>query len=296
LRTLGGCSRRSRAWLVVVLLLGSLSLVSCGGDDGDTEADEQKYSAADEPPRVFAERVAKLIATSTRKQDCAQLEEIASLVTFACPTDKKLRKSMRSFRIVGAEEYGTGAVVDYESGESKDGAAITLFVTPDRKWGIGQFGVLTQPSTKTTDEESRAGFDRAVNEYLAAVRKRDCKAYTDVAYTRNVKKSEVCKVLFATTTDALAKRLKADPAARPEYQGGNGTFGFYGIETKRPVPKNSTISVVRGEEDGKPSYVVLDVTLSPTAAVQRAAQREIRKRRAAGNMEPSSKPSEPAVK
>lgn len=295
MRTLGGWSRGSRAWSVAVLLLGCLALASCGGDDdGSAEAKGEKLSEANEPPRVFAERVARLLATSTRKQDCAQLEQVKSLVKFECPTEEQLRKSMRSFEIVGAEEYGTGAVVDYTSGVSKDGAAITLFVTPDRRWGIGQFGVRTKPSTKTSDKESRDDFDRAVEDYLTAVRKRDCPTFLKVTFTRNVKRKDACKVLFAAAED-LAKRLQANPAVEPRYQGGNGTYGFYAVETKKPAPKNSTISVVRGEAKGKPVYVVLDVTESPTAAVQRAARREARQKRAPGDMSPSSKPSDPAV-
>ncbi len=281
----------------------ALGAVGCGG--GDEESGEARqapqYSEGSEPAKVFAERMAKLLETTTTAKDCAQIEQMnaRSFTRFPCPPDKARRRSMASFKIVGAKEYGTGAIVDYKSGAESDGAAMVLFVAPDRNWGIGRFGVLTKPSTASSDAETRAGFDKAVDTYLEAIRERDCAAYAGVVFANGASEKQVCKTLFPQTK-RVAKWLKANPSAKPVYEGGNGTYGFYTFETQKPKPANSTISVVR-ESENSDKYEVLDLAPSPTAAEQRKirkvfAQQEKEKRKNGGsNMEPSSKPSDPAV-
>jgi hypothetical protein len=269
---------RSRPALVAVAAIAALAIGGCGGDDGDSTAkgrDSVDFSAANEPPRTFVQRTANLLETSTDKDDCAGIADVNrhSLVQFECPSPRALSKSMKSFKIVGAEEYGTGAVVDYKSGGVKDGAAILMFVAPDRKWGISRFGVVTLPSTRSSDTGSREGYDRTVKAYLAAVRKRDCKAFQAVAFTTDDREGDVCETLFASTAE-LGKRLKKDPSAKPRYLGGNGTYGFYSIETEYPVPTltNETISVIRTDGASKP-YLVLDSAPSVTTEEQERVRR-----------------------
>jgi hypothetical protein len=294
----GGMTGR-RLPLCMSALLCGIAVAGCGDDGGESTAKEKtKFAASSEAEDVFIERMAKLLETTVTKKDCAQLEEInaRSFTRFPCPPVKALRKSMRSFEIVGSETYGTGAVVDYKSGEVTDGAAIVLFVSADRNWGISRFGVVTEPSVGTSDDDSRGGYDKTVDQYLSAARKRDCKGLMKVSLTRGEK--DVCKTVLLVT-EPLAKRLKANPSAKPKYEGGNGTYGFYTLETQKPKPENSTISVVKSTDGSATPYVVLDVTPSPTAADQLRVQREFKqqqKKKGNPNMEPSSKPSDPAVK
>ncbi len=290
-------------WILVVLPVAGMGLSSCGSDNGESESTAAKkevvWAVANESPQTFIERLAKLIETSKSKKDCAQLEEIydRSVSRLACPADKKLRDSMSSFKVIGVEEHGTGAIIDYKSGETAKGGAIVLFVSPDRRWGISRFGVITKPSIDTSDEDSRAQYDKVVDSYLASVRDRDCDTFFKVALTTPDKK-EACKDLFPETAD-LGKRLKANPSAKPKYEGGNDTYGFYTLETARPVPaENTTISVVRASAGDKDTYVVLDAAPSPTLADQRRVRKELRQQQAerdSGDMTPSSKPSDPAV-
>jgi hypothetical protein len=199
---------------------------------------------------------------------------------------------MKRFAVVGAKEYGTGAVIDYKSGSVKDGAAITLFVAADRNWGVGRFGIITKPSTETTDAKSRAGYRKAVDEYLAAVRKRDCDAYVSLTFNGNDQKDVVCKETFPATAD-LAKRLKANSDAVLTYEGGNKSFGFYSLETAKPTPSNLTISVAKATSKAPKPYIVLDVTPSPTGAQQKKAAEafeEKQDQKPDQDMEPSSKP------
>lgn len=287
----GGAGRRMAAWLCGGLLLAASAMAGCGGGEDESAAKKKtRYSAATETPKTFVERVAKLLETTTKKADCPQLEEInsRSLSRFACPPGKDLRRSMASFEALGAEAYGTGAVVDYKSGKVKDGAAIVMFVAPNREWGIGRFGVVTPPSTEADDDDSRAGYEETLDDYLAAVRERDCKAFRDVAFT-DAKGKEVCETTFAATED-LARRLRANPSAEPEYEGGNASYGFFTLETQRPKPENSTISIVKSGKGSTASYVVLDVGPSPTAADQRRVLEQFEEQQRRGDR-PDMSPS-----
>jgi hypothetical protein len=275
-----------------VAILGAF--VGCGGDSESAGEGSPTLSRAAEPPEVFVKRLAKLLATTTRARDCAQLDEINrhSSTRFSCPPEKSLRSSMASFKVVGAEEYGTGAIVDYKSGELEGGGAIVLFVATDRQWGIARFGITTEPSTGTDDERSRARYDEAVERYLTAVRERSCETFKEVAFSSRVEGEDVCKTTFAKTKE-LAKRLKVNPTATPRYVGGNATYGFYNLETRKPEPENSTIGVIKSSDGTGTAYVVLDVLPSQTAAEHR---RLVRQAQESPDTTPSSKPSDPAVK
>lgn len=271
---------------------------ACGGDGEEPSGANQPLpseSLAREPAQTFATRLAKLLETSTTKRDCGRLEAIGdrSAIEFPCPPGEGLRRSMTQFEVVGTEEYGTGAVVDYASGGSEDGAAMVLSIGAGRTWAVNRFAIITEPSTGTSDETSRAGFREAVDSYLTAVRERDCKAFAAVAVTVGVSSNRVCETAFRATR-TLARSLRAEPAARPEYQGGNGTYGFFTLELRKPRPGRVTISAIRDRAKPSDDYLVLDVAPSPTVAQQREAieaiERQLRKR----GEEPETSPSRKA--
>jgi hypothetical protein len=298
----GGTTRRLLPSLCAAALLAAAALGGCGGDDDESTAKDKQpakqiktFSAAGEPPEVFIERTARLLATVSEKKDCLELKDVNrhSLTRFPCPAPKSLRKSMASFEVVGSEEYGTGAVVDYKSGDVKDGAAILLFVAPDRKWGISRFGIITQPSTKTSDADNSEGYAKAVDDYLAAIRKRDCKAFAAVVFIPSESKQNVCKTTFALT-EPLAKRMKDFPSAKPKYEGGNASFGFFSFETRHPDVESRTISVVA---TGGPAqrYLVLDVAPSPPAEELEAIRRQYQLQQKQ-KQKPDQPPSSPSRK
>jgi hypothetical protein len=267
-------------------------VAGCGDEDDGSATAKPKLSAANEPPKIFINRIAKLIETSVRKRDCAQLDDFASrsFVRFECPSPKAFRRSMASFKVAGTAEYGTGAVVDYKSGQAKDGASILLFAGPDRKWGISRFGIIGEPTVGTEDEASRAGYEKALKGYLEAVESRDCDAYFGYIAPFGKTKKEICKQSFPSTA-SLAKKLKANASAEPQYRGGNARFGFYTLETSKPKPENVTISIVKATAKSD-SYAILDVAPSPTAADQRrvraAAEKQRRKQAKQKSMSQSS--------
>jgi hypothetical protein len=296
----GGSSLRLLS-LIAVTVSFACVLAACGDDaeDGGDGPPRQTFAYANEPPQNFAQRMAKLLQTAKTLKDCRQIEEIngRSAIGLPCPAQKQLRDSMARFKLVGAQTYGTGAVVDYKSGDASDGAAILLIVAPSRNWGISRIGLATKPSTQTSDSKSRKGFDEIVDTYLRAVRERDCKAFHKVVYTGIDDRKAACKAALPATAP-LAQRLKANPAVKPVYRGGNATYGFYTVETPKPEPQNSTISVVKSGTGADVDYFVLNVAPSPTAASQRAAVRKLKEQMKDGGpgMKPSddAEPSEPA--
>jgi hypothetical protein len=263
------------------------ALAACGGDQDSAAGERVKVSSADEPPEVFVQRMAKLLQTSRTREDCAQLDEInaRSLTRFRCPASKAFRRSMARLQVVGSKEYGPGAIVDYTSGDVKDGAAIVLFVASRRKWAVSRFGVITEPSADTGDDESRAGFRTAVDDYLTAVRTRDCKAFAAVAFTGDTKGRAVCETVFPATRE-LARRLRQDRTARPKYEGGNATYGFFTIETSDPIPVSAIVSVAR-DTKASPQYVVLDSAPTLTEGQRKAAAERARRSQRRGGPETS---------
>jgi hypothetical protein len=260
--------RGTRGWLAAVCVGAAIVAAACGGDDASTAAKAQrKILAPNEEPDAFARRMTKLLETARDKKDCQQIYEInsRSATPFACPAPAAFRKSMASFEVVGAEIYGTGGIVDYKSGKTPDGAAIVLYAAKDRRWGVGHLGLLTKPSVGTDDETSRAAYRTTVERYLQAVRKRDCDAFLEVAATKTSDKAKNCKLPFESTKP-LAKRLERNPQAKLKYEGGNGTYGFFSIETAKPTLENSTIGVFKLVKAGRPTYAVLDVAPAPTSA------------------------------
>lgn len=291
----GSSGRLPRA-LCAAALLGAVAIAGCGGDSEDGgQVDVAELSTASEAPKTFVERLAKLLETSSTKEECTPLKDIGSrsLVGFPCPTQQATRESMAKFKLLDIEQHGTGAVADYRSGVAKDGAAILLYIAPDNNWAVSSFGILTKPSIGTDDGKSRAGYDAVLDRYLAAVRARDCAAFAKVQYDGDLGGKDVCKAAFKNT-QALAKRLKNNPSAKPVYQGGNDTYGFYALETREPKPERSTITVVkRGADPAKP-YEVVGVAPTPTVEQQRSIREQFRKKLSAGSGQPETSESRKA--
>jgi hypothetical protein len=268
-------------WPMVALVIGVAVLASgCGSSDagdGDAARPKPKYSWANEAPENFARRVARLLATTRTKRDCAQLAETMSTsgVSFPCPPDQGLRQSMAEFKVIDAAAYGTGAIVDFKSGSSMDGAAIIMTVAPGRAWGISQFGVATKPSVGTSDADSRDSYEAALSSYLSALRKRDCPEFKEVSFTASNSKASTCAMLFDEVAP-IANALKRNPHAQPVYRGGNATFGFYSLETKTPRPANRTFGIVNGSAIGVPRSMVISAAVSPTTAEHRTVIQEFK--------------------
>lgn len=279
--------------LAMLLVAVALTAGGCGSDDGNGAEQEKRapHQAANEPPDVFANRLATLLATSRTKADCTDLEQIngRSIARFPCPAPPGLRRSMDRFELRRAAAYGTGAVIDYSSGDLPKGGSMLLFVGVDRAWAVARTGLVAGKTVGTGDDDSRKGYDTAVEEFLAAVRERDCDAYYRATFNGSKSKATVCKEDFPSTA-RLARRLATDPAAKPAYEGGNSVFGFYTLETAKPLPERVTLTLAEGDERSERPFVVMNVTPTATRgeqlAVRREYERQKRKAPAAGSMAP----------
>jgi len=271
----------NRVLLGLVAVAVAATLASCGGADssGDTTSADAPESLAIRPADEFVRRLATLLKSSVKKPDCDEIALIDSRsnVTIPCPAPVELRQEMGTLRVRGSEEHGPAAVIDYRTNSEWDGATVLAVVAPDRFWTIARFGLPAAGSIGTSDADSRDGFEDTVERYLAAVRERDCEAFLTVTRTDGLSGSEACKRLFEPTK-RVAKRLRSDPEAQPTYVGGNATFGFFVLETTKPKPEATVISVgLLAEDGGEPTYQVLDLAATMPAEEQRKVRRQIAK-------------------
>lgn len=234
-----------RGGLAVLCGVVGLAAVGCGG--GEADSAESAAPAAKGSPQQAATRVAELLASAKRRGDkaCRELESVTerSIARFGCPPPKSLRRSMASFEVTGVAVHGSGAVVDYRSGEAKDGASILMFVDSSRRWSLSKFGLFYERTVGTSDDDSREAFDTAVDGYLTAVRNGNCRRYADFANTASSNKQAVCDQEFAATAP-LARLLRRNRDTTPAYLGGNKRFGFHALELSQPEPRYFTISTI----------------------------------------------------
>ncbi len=243
--------KRGWPWRGFALALALAAATGCGDDGAGAEQPRGQETAAGArmpSPAVSAEetatRLLETLEAARKRSDCRFVRAVGrrSSQRFACPMPFGPR--IRNFRAVDSQTYGTAAVIDYTTRRSRAGAAMVMFVDPDRSWGVGRFGLLVDehPSVATSDEDSRSGFAKAVEGYLTAVRERDCAAFRTHAVTGGDPRLS-CRREFPRTRD-LARRLSANPGAQATYLGGNAIFGVHGILTSEPTPAYETIVTV----------------------------------------------------
>lgn len=261
--------RRSRLGAVPFAALAAcLAIAGCGGDKGDVAEGSSPIvePAIAEPPGDFAAQLAATLSRASSKRDCRPIEELneRSAYDFGCPLDDDVARSLRDFEVVGAQAYGTGGVVDYRTKISKDGASMTLSVTPEGEWAVNRFGLINEPSVGTSDADSRKGYDKVVDAFLAAVRDGDCHAYLKAAITSSPDPKKACREEFPFTKP-LRIRLKTSPPAEPEYLGGNEIFGFYGLALAGPKPSYWTVGTVTTPKGSLRPHAVMNVNRGPLA-------------------------------
>lgn len=283
--------------LAAVCAGAALPATGCGDGEDSTASNKPKLAVASEPPEPFVQKMAKVLETASNNKECKEIYQLngSSVTRLPCPAPKDFRKSMASFKLVGAETFGPAAVVDYTSGAVKDNATIVLFAAPTRDWGIGSFGVLSPRSVGTDDAANRAAYRAAADAYIEAVRTRDCKEFMRTAFTKEKSEQKVCSGQFKETAP-FGKRLQKAPDAKLKYEGGNGSYGFFTVATPKPEPASTTVAVASaGEKQGKPAFLVLEWAPGPTREeLQRVARqfREQQRQEREGDTstEPTQKP------
>jgi len=250
-----------------------LALAGCGGDAGEKKSGSAKARAANpasqaSKPKQDIDEFAQLLETAITSPDCKGLKTKVNKPTqggieIACPAEvAKVGKAYAGYQTRGAESYGSGALIDYESAEAPDGGTWELSLGGDGTWVIDA-GKITEERTVGTEFEKREDFDRVLDRFLGAVSEGDCDSFFKYSETYTEDKREACKEELPLY-DALATALKADPDAKPFFIGGNGRYAFYGLETTKPRPVYRTVTVQETSAGAKEPYLVARTTVGPT--------------------------------
>jgi hypothetical protein len=261
--------RRLVPLLVTTVLVCAIA-VGCG-DDGDADAESgggetaaaARLPDAKQSPEAFARRLATLVADTISRKDCEDLDAIngRSLYRFECPSPDAVRSELAFLKVRDAATFGTGAVVDYRTEQARQGASMVLFLSPDREWGLSNFGLIIQDAAESSDEDSREGYAEAMRGYLDAIRERDCKGYTRYAAIETDDLKAACKPELAAAK-RLTQLLNRN-RAEPQYLGGNGTYGFYRLVLSKPAPTYLTFSVIKTPKGSLRPYLVQRPTFAP---------------------------------
>ncbi len=248
----------TRSGSTALLLAAFVCLTTFGCGDEPSQGEQPEATFVEGTPEQVATEVAATLASATKKPDCTVIDRVneRSAYDFACPASPELRKSMGDFKVVGVERHGSAAIVDYRSGAAPDGASMILNVKhPERRWAVSRFGVLNDVRRRDGDRRTRAGYDRAVNAYIGAIRKGDCETFTRYAASLDDPNPGPCRDDFESTRP-FRRLLKDNPGARPRYMGGNDLFGFYALDMDKPLPNPVTITTIRLAGRGRPYRVL----------------------------------------
>lgn len=243
--------------------------VGCGDEsNGDPRAETPAAARAPDAkqsPEAFARDLAELVANTTRRKDCKPLDAInaRSFYRFPCPSLDSVRTEMTFLKVLNGATYGTGAVLEYKSGETPPGGGtMVLFLAPNREWGLSRFNLITESSADSSDEDSRAGYERTATGYLRAIRERDCKGYTDYAAIQSRTPAAACKRELPAT-EPIARILRANPDSKPQYLGGSKDFGFFSLELEEPKPAYYTMGVFKTPDGSLRPFLVQFLTFAP---------------------------------
>ncbi len=259
--------------VVLLSIVACLAVAGCSGDDGDGKEAGPGEAPASGPasqgaePEQEIEEFAQLVETAITSPDCEGLTTKVNKpeeggMEIACPAEvAKAGRAYAGYRTLGAESYGTGAVIDYQAAEAPMGGTWELSLGSDGTWVIDA-GKMTGEKTSGTELENRAGFDRALGRFLTAVRDSDCDTFFEYAETFTEDKQKACgdELPFY---DALATALAASPDDAPFFLGGNHRYAFYGLETAKPKPAYRTVTVERTAHGSDRPYVVARTKLGP---------------------------------
>lgn len=177
----GGISRLHLASIAVIAVaVGAVvvAVVTQGGGSGKhretaTAATRGSDPRPKETLQAFEARLAAAIASPT----CRGYRALNNLIPPGCD---EVKKRFTGIRFTGAEQYGTGAVVDATAPVLPAGITFTLGLAPDGRWKIFN-GYGTRQRTAETRANDQIPFDTAAQGWLDAVRNRNCDQYVHYA-------------------------------------------------------------------------------------------------------------------
>jgi hypothetical protein len=219
--------------VVMVAALGAVGVALLTHGGGSAKHGRRTTTAAahgtDPRPKetlpAFEARLAAAIASPT----CRGYRALNNLIPPSCA---EVKKRFARIRFTGAEQYGTGAVVDATAPVLPAGITLTLGLAADDRWKIfNAYG--TRVRTAETRAHDLIPFDTAAQGWLDAIRNRNCDQYVHYAQIdEQGGRQELCDAHFADPS-IVAPDLRSAKSADVELLGGNARVQFYALRFGR---------------------------------------------------------------
>jgi hypothetical protein len=250
----------------------------CGGSDKKSEP--ASTTAQTPKPKetidAYAGRLESALG-AIEKGQCGPIKALNAEAGFAFFCTAQARKAYKGFKVTGTETLGTGGVVEYTDAEVKTApqppgvkskpadarGVVVVAIIPSGKYSATGPVVPVVPATSIgTKAPSHADQDRRAQAFVDSIRVRDCAKFFRYAYTPAVRNAkEACTKIVDKQYSLLAKSLKANPDAKPVYQGGNDRVTVYGLRTGKEY---RTLTVLKGSPADAEPFLVMGTTRGPT--------------------------------
>jgi hypothetical protein len=241
--------------VVIVAALGAVGialLTKGGGDKKPRKATTAAAHGTDPRPRETLPAFEARLAAAIASPSCRGYRALNNLIPPSCA---EVKKRFTGIRFTGAEQYGTGAVVDATAPVLPAGITFTLGVAADGRWKIfNAYG--TREHTAETRAHDLIPFDTAAQGWLDAVRNRNCDQYVHYAQIdERAGRQELCDAHFAAPS-IVAPALRTAKSADVELLGGNARVQFYALRFGRHY---GTLAVPYLPGDSDPSQAAVPI-------------------------------------
>ena len=257
-----GVSTSARRGLgAAIAVAGMLALAAvvggCGGDDSETTTPDEGGGENLElaKPKEDVDEARKRIAKTLATDDCKQINELNPVGRPSLSSKARcdyLRR-LDGLEVSGAKAYGdAGAVIDYEIAERTYSAV--LIRDSDGLYHVAFFNPYGVE--KTVGTKYAKTFDQTANKTLEALKKRDCKAYSEVLFRRfGIGRQDDKVICEFVENSPIARQLEAFPDAEFKSSGGNADYAFYTLAT--PATHWTLVFARQADRKGQPSELDL---------------------------------------
>ena len=226
-------SRNRIASLVIAAVaLVIVAVVAATKGGGGSKHARPKVAKAAAPanagpqPRETLARFEQRLAAAISSPSCRGYRALNRNIPPAC---SEVKRRFTGLRFLGDERYGTGAVVDATAPIRPNGVTFALALAPDRRWKILD-AYATEQRTAETKAKDQIPFDTAADDWLAAVRTRNCKQFAQVAdYSVEGATSEQQACDTVLDDPQVVPEALRSASVEPELLGGNARFQFYAL-------------------------------------------------------------------
>lgn len=255
---------RAKTMLIGPALASMLVLAGCLGDDAGSPAPpesdgkdtQRRISAPD--PRQSIDDAARGLQAAVTSGDCNQLKllSFSGLPNLDDAGCRRILGRLRGFEIKGADEYGTGGVVDFTTTRAPGTMLFALGKDRSFKW--------VRPLSRRADAEvvgtrppSRNTLDSTASAAVRALRDGQC-AQLAKAASGIVPQPEAPQAACENRR-SLRASLTRDRTVRPHRLGANSRVAFYSL---LPKPRGPYFTLVL-LQNGKRSAFFRDFPTAP---------------------------------